>query len=246
MFLNNKYLNWYWSIISTAKQRINCQSDYFEVHHVVPRCLGGTDAKENLVKLTAREHFVCHRLLTKITKGKARRSMCFAMWAITKMRHNRLQPININSHTFNIIRREYSKTLSEQKRGIPRSQETKDKISLSHIGKILSKQHKDAISKGGLGRVVSEETRQKISVIHSGKTVSVEARKNIGAASIGRKEQSKTWKIKDPMGNVFDTDRLKDFCLERGLSLIAIRRSYEKLPVSKGKSKGWHAVYRDR
>lgn len=39
---------------------------YTELHHILPRCLGGSDSKSNLVRLTAREHFIAHRLLTKI------------------------------------------------------------------------------------------------------------------------------------------------------------------------------------
>ena len=37
-----------------------------EVHHIIPRCLGGTDDKINLVKLTPEEHYVAHQLLVKI------------------------------------------------------------------------------------------------------------------------------------------------------------------------------------
>lgn len=39
---------------------------YKERHHIIPRSLGGTDAPENLVYLTAREHFICHYLLAKM------------------------------------------------------------------------------------------------------------------------------------------------------------------------------------
>jgi hypothetical protein len=39
---------------------------YSENHHILPKSLGGTAAKENMVRLTAKEHFVCHRLLVKI------------------------------------------------------------------------------------------------------------------------------------------------------------------------------------
>lgn len=38
---------------------------YVEIHHIIPRCLGGDNSKNNLIKLSAREHFVCHLLLTK-------------------------------------------------------------------------------------------------------------------------------------------------------------------------------------
>lgn len=39
---------------------------YTESHHITPRCLGGSDEPGNLVRLTAREHFIAHRLLAKI------------------------------------------------------------------------------------------------------------------------------------------------------------------------------------
>lgn len=41
---------------------------YTENHHIIPRCLGGLDNLENLVRLTAREHFIAHQLLAKIYK----------------------------------------------------------------------------------------------------------------------------------------------------------------------------------
>lgn len=37
-----------------------------EVHHILPKCLGGDDSSSNLVRLTYREHYIAHRLLTKI------------------------------------------------------------------------------------------------------------------------------------------------------------------------------------
>lgn len=41
-------------------------NSYTERHHIVPRCLGGSDLPDNLVRLTAEEHYVAHQLLTKI------------------------------------------------------------------------------------------------------------------------------------------------------------------------------------
>jgi len=40
--------------------------DYTEIHHIIPRCFGGTNKKENLVRLSARAHYICHLLLTKM------------------------------------------------------------------------------------------------------------------------------------------------------------------------------------
>jgi hypothetical protein len=39
---------------------------YTETHHIIPRCMGGTDDPSNLVKLTPEEHYIAHQLLVKI------------------------------------------------------------------------------------------------------------------------------------------------------------------------------------
>lgn len=38
---------------------------YSEVHHIVPKCMGGLDVSENLTILTGREHFIAHWLLAR-------------------------------------------------------------------------------------------------------------------------------------------------------------------------------------
>ena len=61
------YVKHYNFLIDRAKNRIlNC---YSETHHIIPKCLGGSDEKSNLVELTAEEHFVAHQLLVKIYPG---------------------------------------------------------------------------------------------------------------------------------------------------------------------------------
>jgi hypothetical protein len=49
-----------------ARGRARELASYTERHHVVPRCLGGSDDQANLVRLTPEEHFVAHALLVKI------------------------------------------------------------------------------------------------------------------------------------------------------------------------------------
>jgi len=44
--------------------------DYVEVHHVVPRSLGGSDERDNLIALTADDHYFAHLLLAKIHGGR--------------------------------------------------------------------------------------------------------------------------------------------------------------------------------
>ena len=60
------YSKIYNRLVSNKTKRKKDKNTYYEDHHIVPRCLGGSDDKSNLVLLTAREHFIAHRLLSKI------------------------------------------------------------------------------------------------------------------------------------------------------------------------------------
>lgn len=61
------YQKIYDSLIERGKTRV--LNTYKERHHIVPRCVGGTDDVENLVYLTPEEHYVAHQLLVKIYNG---------------------------------------------------------------------------------------------------------------------------------------------------------------------------------
>lgn len=73
IFNVNKYYRWYYNIINN--RLTNPPTGYFEKHHIIPKCLGGTNDFSNLVCLTAREHFICHLLLVKITTGNNNKKM---------------------------------------------------------------------------------------------------------------------------------------------------------------------------
>jgi hypothetical protein len=68
MFKKNKYSKWYFNIIESARKLPT--SDYSELHHIIPRSMGGDNSKDNLVRLSARQHFICHLLLTKMSDNK--------------------------------------------------------------------------------------------------------------------------------------------------------------------------------
>ena len=60
------YLLIYDSIINRSRNRELIDGTYYEVHHILPRCMFGKDVPENKVALTYREHFIAHWLLHKI------------------------------------------------------------------------------------------------------------------------------------------------------------------------------------
>lgn len=76
--INNKYTKWYISITSNASQRASTRKDaklllgYVEGHHVLPSSIY---KNKDIVYLTLREHFVVHRLLTKMLTGINRARM---------------------------------------------------------------------------------------------------------------------------------------------------------------------------
>jgi hypothetical protein len=109
LFENNKYSRWYNSIVDNAKNR-TVLLDYSEKHHIVPKSIGGTNNKENLVCLTAKEHFVCHLLLTKMLIGPAKQKMIYAFWHLSNQ-------TNIHQHRHKSSGRMYTlarKMFSEQ------------------------------------------------------------------------------------------------------------------------------------
>lgn len=81
-----EYTAHYDRLILRARSRPK-PSGYVEKHHVKPRSMGGDDDVDNLVWLTAREHFVAHELLAKIHGGP----MWYALWlmSISKRLHSR-------------------------------------------------------------------------------------------------------------------------------------------------------------
>jgi len=59
------YEQHYTRLIERAKSRPKI-TGYTEVHHIIPRCLGGDNSPDNLVRLTPEEHYVAHQLLVKL------------------------------------------------------------------------------------------------------------------------------------------------------------------------------------
>lgn len=105
-FIKNKYTNWYYSIINNAKNR-NYYDGYTEKHHIIPKSLGGDNNITNIVKLTPKEHFIVHKLLTKMTIGKDKYKMSFALYCMMNMNFSHIsgnRNVKISSRQFTKIK----------------------------------------------------------------------------------------------------------------------------------------------
>lgn len=71
------YSQIYQNLIRFRKE--NPPIGYTENHHIIPRSMGGSDNKDNLVKLTGREHWVAHLLLWRIHKNSQCLNACHMM-----------------------------------------------------------------------------------------------------------------------------------------------------------------------
>lgn len=123
------YLKIHNDIISRAQLRASSRKEanlilgYSERHHVVPRCMGGTNEKDNLVFLSAREHFIIHILLTKIYPNEGK--LLYACQRLLYTKHNE----RLNGKTYECLRKkisDYGKTQNkENNESIARMAETK-------------------------------------------------------------------------------------------------------------------------
>jgi len=178
IFIDNKYTKTYYAIVESATQ--NPHNGYTEKHHIVPKSLGGDNTKKNLVKLSARQHFVCHRLLTRMTSGKDKSKMVLAVWAFIRSSKNQKRN-KINSRTYSVLREAWAKEISVINSGRklpPLSPEHKKKISEATKGKKKSEATKQKMKDSWKlrDRDISESTRQKLSNASKGRTHSVETK----------------------------------------------------------------------
>lgn len=142
IFIENKYTKFYRSLIEKATSR-NLQKrrqakkvlGYVEKHHIIPKSLGGSNDEDNLVFLTAKEHFVAHRLLVKITDGKNKSKMIYALHKMISESPSQHR-YHISSRKFNQIRNLIMSTSGENHHnyGRKRTEEWKNERRESYRG----------------------------------------------------------------------------------------------------------------
>ena len=116
MFKENKYTKYYTLLTNRARGRV--LAEYTERHHIIPQSLGGSNDKDNLVDLTAREHFICHWLLIKMTEGEHRSKMLYALNGMkAENRYQQRYSSSITARVYERYRIEHAKNHSERMKG---------------------------------------------------------------------------------------------------------------------------------
>ena len=163
IFINSKYKRWY---ISIVEKDWSSFSGYKEKHHKIPRSLGGTNSKENIVSLPAKAHFICHKLLVKITTGDNKRRMAHALNMLAKANNKNQSRHTISSFEYEKIRKILSESMQGENnpmygkpapnRNKTHNEETRKK--LSEANRVWNERNPGARR----GKLKPEETRQKL------------------------------------------------------------------------------------
>lgn len=175
------YQKIYCAIIKRAQNRII--DGYVEKHHILPKCMGGSDDLDNLVLLTAREHYIAHQLLVKINPNNHKLIYAANMMTVGNARNNR---------SYEWLRKKRVAALSEDFTGRKRQRrkwitdgvESKQILFEDEIpdgwykGRVFSEEGKQSIL-NGLMKPCSEETKLKISKSKLGKKHSTETKLKI-------------------------------------------------------------------
>ena len=136
--------------------------EYTEKHHILPKSMGGSNGKHNIVSLTAREHFVAHKLLYKIHGGV----MAYAYFCLvgyrTELRKEKLQVSSLEYEkarlAFVEAKKEYFSKNDAHNKGKKYDAATRENMGAPK-----------GVTPWNLGRKWSDEVKSKISSANKGK-----------------------------------------------------------------------------
>ena len=208
MFIQNKYYSCYYTIVNRAKSRVLPLNVYTEKHHIIPKSCGGDNSTNNLVKLTAREHYICHLLLPKMLTGTLHHKMVHAAWRMCNSLKN---DYKITGRTYARIREQHSWIMSNighdgqfkmgrptWNKGIPRTEEVKQAISIANAGRKTGRTAEDFTPewKAKISAAAKERNTGTGNPMF-GKTHSTETRAKLSAT---RKSKAGTpgWNVRPP------------------------------------------------
>lgn len=240
MFLDNKYTKYYYDIINRVKSREIV--GYSERHHIIPKCIGGSNDALNIVKLTAREHFICHRLLIKMVDASQKHKMAFAAWQ--QGRSAKYHNVKITARTYAVLKEQLSITYKGKRRA-PFSDKAKENMKIAaktRKKQVYNEQQLEKLRSLGeqrRGQVLSAEHKEKISKANKGKVLTDTHKEKIRESKIGHKHTAETVeKIKSIVSEKYSNG------LKNGM--LGKKHTEESLSKMRDAKKGVENLHRNR
>ena len=170
----NKIYN---NLIDKCKNTDYPSDTYTEKHHIIPKCMGGTNESSNLVQMSAREHIMAHILLSKIYPNVP--GVVFAAYEMTTLK----QEDRLATKWFS------TRTLASLKENAMKSRKGEGNPM---YGKKQSEETKKLISKINTGRKFTEEQRAAHSIKMKNRIITEEWKNNISKSMIGKPHPHKS------------------------------------------------------
>ena len=144
--------------ILETRGRFACGDNYHERHHIIPKCLNGTDEEDNLIDLFAKEHYEAHRLLA--LENPDVKGLIYAWWGMSTLENKFQQRYRISAEEYEEARVSISNTRKK----------IRGKLHPNY-GKSMSLEQRKKLSEARTGKKLSPETCQKISESKKGKNI---------------------------------------------------------------------------
>jgi hypothetical protein len=212
------YRKHYNRLILKSQVRTLDTCKYTEKHHIIPKCIGGSDECTNITVLLPEEHIVAHMLLSKIyPKNK---KLIYAVFCMISG-FNRCAVKVKNNKQYKHIKERYAKINGERMRKIFKkhnpflnmsTEKRKNRsVKSSETTKLLGM--KSGKNHHYYGKCRTEGDRRKIAENHA----DVSGKNN---------PRSKSWSIISPVGDIIGIEgTLKYFCEEHNISLSILKRN---------------------
>jgi hypothetical protein len=246
----NKYYTWYIHICQRAQTR-NWQKGngiYLEKHHILPKSfgLGGEKDKENLVHLTAREHYIVHCLLPKfINHVTFRKKMEYALWYLSNRNIEHVP----TARAYDIAKQQVIENIkARQDSDLTRSKKARP----GKLNGMYGKTHSDAVKQLAGQRAINNfkgKTYEEIHGIEKADALKKDRsiklteylKNNSGIRNGAKNSNSKTYEFVDPYGIIYIvTGNLKIFCKDNKLQVGSV---IDVAKNRKAEYKGWKIQY---
>lgn len=212
------YKRIYGSFIADRLKNQPNKPSYFERHHIVPKCLGGSDELENIIKLSPEDHFFAHLLLAKIHGGRLWHALVAMTILISGRKASdgylkrsrkvfakaRIEAGKVHSvlmkgrftgdkhPMYGVACSELSKQRTRERHAAGHnpmsSQESRDKVSKALKGRVFSPETIKKMSDARKLVKISQATKDKMSASHTGKKLSKESIEKTRQYNLGRKK----------------------------------------------------------